>query len=557
MQDLQVSLQTASTSATARYITLTLQITRIRKVKCTEERPHCRRCATAGHKCDGYEPDIVLQPNHVQNWASQHDRSHQFTPLARPLFTLPGSQEEWVALSQFNECASPALCGWAGSTFWSTLVPQISHSETSVRLAAAAIGSLFQSLGTTGAEAVSIRPGASSRHAFALQCYNKAIASLTASLTQGPLDGQIALVTCILFICIESLQGNERAALCLCETGSRILLGPTTTLDDDKGPHLVSGDLFRAPALRGEVLPIFSRLGIMSALHGHPPRLRLLYPDATTDDPFTQSAPAFESIVNARGALYTLIEKIHRVHVIGADVKWEPQRDEDTAVRLAAQQQELQSALQSWHTRFTLFRLHASGSPPSSPHERSASSILHMHYHITSIFLSTSLDRHETSFDAHADKFRSIISEATRALDSTLEDPIDNPKRLFTFEMGLIPPLYWTALKYRHPAGRRSAVSLLQRGPRQEGLWEAGLMTKIAKRVIELEEGQTYSDATVSPRGEFFSWPAEGSRVHNTAVDRGRSVVDGVRGNLVQFIRRRQDGPEGGCWDVLAEYLTA
>ena len=470
--------------------------------------------------------------------------------------TLPGNQEELVALHQFSECASPALCGWAGSTFWSTLVPQISHSEPSVRLAAATIGALFQCLETAVAEAVSMRSGAGSRHPFALQCYNKAIASLTASLTQGHSDGQIALVTCILFICIESLQGNERAALPLCETGTMILLGPTVALGDDEGPQPVSGDLIRAPALRGEVLPIFSRLGVLSALHGHPPRVRVLYPDAMMDDPFTQSAPAFESTINARDTLYTLMEKIHRVHVIGADLKWEPQSDEHAAARLATQRQELQSALRSWHTRFTLFHLHAPGSPSSSSHDKSASSILRMHYHIASIFLSTSLDRHETSFDAHADKFRSIISEATRVLDSTLENPINRPKQLFTFEMGLIPPLYWTALKYRHPAGRRSAVSLLQRGPRQEGLWEASLMAKIARRVIELEEGRTYSDATLSLQGGLLSWPAEGSRVHNTAVDRGRSVVDGVRGNVVQFIRRRQEGPEGGCWDVLAEYLT-
>jgi len=60
----------------------------------------------------------------------------------------------------------------------------------------------------------------------------------------------------------------------------------------------------------------------------------------------------------------------------------------------------------------------------------------------------------------------------------------------FAFEMGVIPPLYFTAIKCRVPSIRRSAIALLQTTmPRREGIWIADLYIALARRIIEIEEG--------------------------------------------------------------------
>jgi hypothetical protein len=56
--------------------------------------------------------------------------------------------------------------------------------------------------------------------------------------------------------------------------------------------------------------------------------------------------------------------------------------------------------------------------------------------------------------------------------------------------MGVIPPLYFTAISCRVPSIRRSVIALLQTTmPRREGIWIADLYIALARRIIEIEEG--------------------------------------------------------------------
>ena len=52
--------------------------------------------------------------------------------------------------------------------------------------------------------------------------------------------------------------------------------------------------------------------------------------------------------------------------------------------------------------------------------------------------------------------------------------------RVFTFEMGLIPPLYWTALKCRDARIRSKAFDLLKEAPAREGLWNREEALRVA-----------------------------------------------------------------------------
>ncbi|MCJ1308043.1 hypothetical protein MMC25_001693 [Agyrium rufum] len=70
--------------------------------------------------------------------------------------------------------------------------------------------------------------------------------------------------------------------------------------------------------------------------------------------------------------------------------------------------------------------------------------------------------------------------------NGTPKTPREAP--FFTFEMGIICPLYLLAIKCRHPRIRREACDLLKRSTRREGLWNAAAMGAVAERLIEVEE---------------------------------------------------------------------
>ena len=96
-----------------------------------------------------------------------------------------------------------------------------------------------------------------------------------------------------------------------------------------------------------------------------------------------------------------------------------------------------------------------------------ARALLRMYYLSTSIWIYTCLDESETAFDSHMDKFTSIITLSESLLvKGTIGDALPH----FTFEMGLIPPLYFTALNCQHPLLRRKIVAGAPPLPARSGI---------------------------------------------------------------------------------------
>jgi hypothetical protein len=115
----------------------------------------------------------------------------------------------------------------------------------------------------------------------------------------------------------------------------------------------------------------------------------------------------------------------------------------------------------------------------------------------------------------------------------------------FTFEMGIIPFLYFTAIKCRSPTVRRAAIHLLSKAtPQREGLWDARLMANIAKRMMEIEEDGC------SPTSEPRTWPPEQRRVHGAYFFEGSSSQERIQ--EVKFVWRPTD--EFETWVENIEY---
>lgn len=122
----------------------------------------------------------------------------------------PGSSMEARALHFFRLQVAPALSKHSRKDFWNIVVSQIGQQEPAVRHALSCISSLYEGLGDTCSTIVEPE-----KEIFAIKQYNMALGYVTAPGA----DKNIVLLTCLLFICIETMQSNRHTAIQHCRHG--------------------------------------------------------------------------------------------------------------------------------------------------------------------------------------------------------------------------------------------------------------------------------------------------------------------------------------------------
>ena len=92
----------------------------------------------------------------------------------------------------------------------------------------------------------------------------------------------------------------------------------------------------------------------------------------------------------------------------------------------------------------------------------------------------------ELSYDSYTPQFQTALSLAQTLLAAMFS----KAKPTFVVWSILVKSLYFIALKCRNPSLRKEAVASLQAMTRRKGLWDAGVACAVARKVIELEEGE-------------------------------------------------------------------
>jgi len=82
---------------------------------------------------------------------------------------------------------------------------------------------------------------------------------------------------------------------------------------------------------------------------------------------------------------------------------------------------------------------------------------------------------------------------------SRLSPPREKEAR-FSSDLGIIPILFWVAIKCRHSFTRHEAIRLLQVAPRREGIWDSLLTAKASSWIVEIEEAGMTPDGYVPPQ---------------------------------------------------------
>lgn len=454
-------------------------IHRVRHVKCDELKPACSRCTKSGRQCDGYALDgrrPAQDPIQIVHWQPNS------LALRRMSVDIAGNKEERRAFHFFRHNSAPDLPGFFESGFWSQLVLQASHAEPSVRHAVIALGSMHE---TMQHEDLELSKTGKACNPFALQQCNKAIGHLNQYLCSNQQhSNEMLLISCAIFICFESLQGNYESALSHLSSGLAIFRRWQT----QNAKTLQSGTAASSEPQQGvdsEVIQMFSRLNMQALLfpdtHLFPTEFIMQEVGVVVDsvpESFGNLSEARNSLDDCMGYLLQALSAAY----------FQSQGSDEQSSKDTPPVPINMNLLPQWLAVFDTFLQNAG--PNLVPKELQRATLLEIQYRCANILVTVGMPPKEAAFDEFQKDFESIVSLAESIIHGggTIKDP--KRTRDFSFDMSIVAPLYFTATRCREPLIRRQALSLLWTTARQECIWNAEMLTKIAERIILIEEGR-------------------------------------------------------------------
>jgi len=157
----------------------------VRRIKCDEARPACRRCTSTGRACDGYS-DVP----------APHSSSDDLKSIgSSPSFDSHASSQSNRSFAFFVRRTRGQLAGFFGSDFWEKSVLQAAYHEPAIRYAIVAIGAIHELFEHEMAVV---------NKTFALEQYHLAIRELLVPLSETGRRGvDVCLISCILFTFFE------------------------------------------------------------------------------------------------------------------------------------------------------------------------------------------------------------------------------------------------------------------------------------------------------------------------------------------------------------------
>ncbi|KAK1145536.1 hypothetical protein N8T08_004094 [Aspergillus melleus] len=428
---------------------------RVRKVKCDEEKPCCRRCISTGRKCDGYENSKPAIGSPMQGAPSTWS-------------LLPGDTQEKSNFNYFYSVAIADLSGCFDTGFWSGQMLRVSHSYPALWHAMTALACIHREYLTKGSPAAP-KPKDPARIQFALKQCNQAIRSLRdllSGLCPTLLDQLVVLTTCILFTCMSSLQGQQVQAFVHINNGIKLLhQWNLDSLGRTKSPELNNAvDM---------LLVMFARLDsqVRPYLASH--QALLAWTDAEIDRPRVYQP--FESLLEAELCLEMIYNGTMRLVLDKEYGSPEPRAEIIEKKRTFLQQ------FAEWDQRVSA--LLADDLCPVKDLDG-----LFIRRKFGGVFLAADATKGELAHDDLLYQFMELLNMSDRILKRSGTAPSRSTFPSFRLATSVVEPLYWVAIKCREPTVRREAVRLLQQFPRREGICETLVAVRAMNKVIELEE---------------------------------------------------------------------
>ncbi|KAL2822829.1 hypothetical protein BDW59DRAFT_180833 [Aspergillus cavernicola] len=494
---------------------------KIRKVKCDEHFPICHRCHSTGRVCDGYG---VWGGGGNHYWlrpSSDGPRDILDFPSLARISTPATSMDEKASFDWFRGRTIVKLPGSYLSDFWTTILLQASQSEQAVWHATMALS--FTHRGgfvDIGSDPANKLEQSTLRHCI------KAVRHLHPHFSaRDKASSRVVLIVCLVFVVLDLLRGHFTSAQIHLRNGLHILA-------ETQPPSLQTPP----ESLDNSIAEAFFRLNTQVELlqhHHHHPRPCILPP------PLQPPIPnQFRSYTAAWHSLDNLMKQV--IHLSAQARELHPPNPESTL--LSTHQQQILTALNAWITTYTtsLPTLQLSISQTIAEAKAKVHRLVCGYYIMLTIMTETCLLQpdNETVFDTHTHSFNDLINTLSELWTLTINHPDHStipssspslslnplaqehaqtprgstPRRIgegcdmshTIIDIGWMPPLFFTATKCRDRHIRRSAIRLLESTNHREGIWDAKITACIARRVMEIEEGDFFDGADGDCDGDDF-----------------------------------------------------
>lgn len=365
--------------------------------------------------------------------------------------------------------------------FWRTIIPQVCRDEPAVWDAVIALSSLLESpeLCPDVIPLRRLHPHLLvDQQRDALAWYSRSVSAVRRHIEGGGVEIFVGLVTCVLFICIEALMGGLQEAAQLYDQGVRLILALRS--------QIACGAVTRTQAslLEYTIVPIFIRLGMLSThIVAFPVSALLPRAEQPTASWFPSLKAAREAIV-ALAAEVQLFEQTCNDYLLVS-------RTSQVTDELLGRQRSLSTRLEGWHSAFA--KLMESSSVADTPSHQliSTGALLLSYYDMSFVILVVCVSRSRLPHDTCLQNFQNIVEQSAIVLED--QAPAGGTTPLFTCEIGVGFPLWFTCLRCSDPTIRRTALALLRRAHRVQGFNNRDVGATIGEWVIMLEE--TYGRA--------------------------------------------------------------
>ena len=431
----------------------------------------------------------------------------------------------------FQKNTAPALSSYFDAEFWGRLVFQMSYTEPAILHAMVALGSLheqheqaFLRISFAGDQfpkdsAIYVND---SKEQFALAQYGRALSHLSDRLNSSA-STEVALLACILFICVEFFRGDVEPAVRHFRSGMAIAM---SSLSNDTGRPAAS----TLRTIKKHLLPFLNRIELLSTLKGE-------------DSPYQYPVELFEAVPvefeNTKEARDSLI---HLANLTVRYTKAVKQRrynrvilPDDLARRAAVKRQ-----LDNWIRAFDKMLLSFTASEKDS----AAVKTLRIHQIITGAWLDRCIHPEECANDESIAEFDTVIglAESIQTIPGE-SDPAEPPH--FLFDMEIVSPIFYLGTKCRHPVIRRRAIRILKRLQRREGLWDSNVVAAVSECLMAHEE----ANLTVLDGSQL---PSEKDRIHHVKIQSETGSVSKKHTVTLSSLPDGIDGP----WREWSEELV-
>ncbi|KAE9374871.1 hypothetical protein N431DRAFT_336663 [Stipitochalara longipes BDJ] len=437
---------------------------KLRRVKCDEAKPSCYSCTSTGRKCDGYGPNMEVPPELSSTVLGALSRS--------PFIGFLGTETERQSFYFFRQKTAPQLSGFLGGDFWETLLLQAALHEPSIRHAILALGSLHANFEQDNSLVVQSHTNEWTDD-FALKHYSQAINILVEPLSQG---SQRA---------IDTMQGSYGSAITHAQSGMKILCEVKYNEETCRHQHDVL-EVSEVPYISIEMLQeMFVRLDLQVTQMVSGQEWKTY--DSMNKYAQRQEIPAIFS--NLSKARELLVSHWHVASYSTSDGGDSMSEKFPAAPEAGAWEKKSMSILARWSSAYHVY-LNIRGDNLTDIKRKGTAALgILKELGSTAMMLIRTMVDDQRNWDVFCPMFQKIVSLAEDIVELDLKSTVERVERHpFCIDMALVRPLFEVSCRCRDPVIRRRAISILQKCGRIEGVWNAFSASKIAQRVLDIEE---------------------------------------------------------------------